>query len=134
MMVPAGIFYFRRTFEKSVTSFVELLLFSVGAFLLIFSLISVVASCVRTGQSRRKLAVLDSTHDADAVWQWLHRHNHYTCEEIIIETEDQLSSSLPGYSQMSLNNTTGDTCYTPPPTYDEVVKMSDVDGGTKTDQ
>lgn len=122
MMVPAGIFYFRRTVEKSVTSFVELLLFSVGAFLLIFSLISVVASCVRTGQSRRKLAILADRPSHDAVWQWLQRQNNtnYAFEEIIID--QQSSSSPPGYSQMSLS---GDTCHTPPPTYEEVIKMSE---------
>ena len=60
-MTPAGIFYFSSGNKRRITSFVELLLFSVGAFLLTSSVISMLISCIRRGQTRRKLASLQIT-------------------------------------------------------------------------
>ena len=61
LMTPAGIFYFSSDNKRRITSFVELLLFSVGAFLLTSSVISMLIGCIRRGQNRRKLASLQIT-------------------------------------------------------------------------
>ena len=74
LCIPSTIFYIRGD-KRSVTSFVELLLLSVGAFLLAFSILSTVLGCIRMGQNRRKLEnLLDETRHED-VLQWIHQHH-----------------------------------------------------------
>ena len=60
LCIPSTIFYIRGD-KRSVTSFIELLLLSVGAVLLAFSILSTILSCIRMGQNRRKLASLQIT-------------------------------------------------------------------------
>ena len=75
LCIPSAIFYIRGD-KRSVTSFVELLLLSVGAFLLAFSILSTILSCIRMGQNRRKLEnlIVDETRHDD-VLQWIHLHH-----------------------------------------------------------
>lgn len=75
LCIPSTIFYIRGD-KRSVTSFIELLLLSVGAFLLAFSILSTILSCIRMGQNRRKLEnlIVDETRHDD-VLQWIHLHH-----------------------------------------------------------
>ena len=74
LCVPSAIFYIRGD-KRSVTSFVELLLLSVGAFLLVFSILSAILRCIRMGQNRRKLENLIVETRHDDVLQWIHLHH-----------------------------------------------------------
>jgi len=68
LCIPSTIFYIRGD-KRSVTSFIELLLLSVGAFLLAFSILSTILSCIRMGQNRRKLEnlIVDETRHDDVL-------------------------------------------------------------------
>ena len=79
LMTPAGIFYFSSDNKRRITSFVELLLFSVGAFLLTSSVISMLIGCIRRGQNRRKLASLQiTTTNRQGIIEKLGKPDHFS--------------------------------------------------------
>jgi len=130
-MTPAGIFYFSSGNKRRITSFVELLLFSVGAFLLTSSVISMLISCIRRGQTRRKLASLqitttNSIPGHDAVLQWIHvHHTNFNQSGVVLRVDidpPEYRSDFNNTEEEAMAMSFDDGLNTPPPDYEEAVK------------
>jgi len=135
LMTPAGIFYFSSDNKRRITSFVELLLFSVGAFLLTSSVISMLIGCIRRGQNRRKLASLQITTTNrlghDAVLQWIHvHHTNFNQQDgsggVVLRVDIDPPEYRSDYNteEEAMAMSFDDGLNTPPPDYEEAVKNS----------
>lgn len=133
-IAPSAWFYFSKSLERkrSATSFVELLMFSLGAFLLVVSLLSGIASCIRSGQNRRPPDFVRLGHEErrEAVLQWItvhnviitHHHGHFEFGEEYLSSSHGCAEDQPPpeYPALNLSN----ILLPPPPDYETAIQMS----------
>ena len=108
--------------------FVELLLFSVGAFMTVFSLFSMGITYIRVVKNRQELLeTIENGRHQDDIRQWVCFHQRFSfgVNPETLENREALRifrHELPEYSIVS---NLAECLEPPPPDYETAIKMSD---------